>query len=83
MHLSGSSVGVGDIHDRDVVRDGKTERQTSVELGIHDDSAAKVERRETVSVGSILTLGPDRYCVVEIRRGTENDGVVSLRKLAR
>jgi hypothetical protein len=79
--LSDRLVGIGNIFERDVPdASGVVAARLSAVLVITDPTTQQ-SRRETVIEGSVVTIGGDRYCVVELEAGTREPGWVSIRKL--
>lgn len=80
--ISGHLVGVSNIWERELPDDkGVIAPRLSASLSIQDLASNQV-RNEKVFAGSILLLGPDRYCVVSIEEGGATPGAITLRKLA-
>jgi hypothetical protein len=81
LTISGHLVGVGNIWERDLADDqGVIASRLSANLSIQD-LASKQTRVEKVFAGSVLTLGTDRYCVVNVEEGESAPGSISLHKL--
>lgn len=79
VRLSGAQVTAGSILTRWEMKDsGISEHLTSAGL-----STAAGAAGTTISVGSIVSVGADRYCVVDIMYGQSEPGSVSLQKVAR
>ena len=80
--LSEHYVGIGNILRRELPdSNGVLARRLSAELAIYNDST-KEDRDEIVMVGTIVSIGADRYCVVDLEEDPNSRGWVSLRKLA-
>jgi hypothetical protein len=78
VRLSGAQVTAGSIIRRWEMKDsGISEHLTSAGL-----STAAGAAGTTVSVGSVVPVGADRYCVVDILYGQSEPGSVSLQKVA-
>ncbi len=79
VRLSGAQVTAGSIMERWEMKDsGISEHLTSARL-----STAAGAAGTTISVGSVVPVGADRYCVVGILFGRSEPGSVSLQKVAR
>jgi hypothetical protein len=79
--LSGHLVGVGNIWERDLPDDrGVIAPRLSASLSI-EEIASREARSEKVFVGSVLSLGADRYAVVNVEEGESEPGSITLRKL--
>jgi hypothetical protein len=79
--ISGHHVGVGNIWERDLPdAAGIVAPHMSATLSIFDPSSGK-SRHEKVFVGSVITLGADRYLVVSVEEGEIAPGAITLRKL--
>jgi len=80
--LSERRVGISNIFERDLPDDkGVVASRLSALLTIHDPKT-KESRKEKVIVGSMVSIGADRYCVVDIEEGKTEPGSISVRKLA-
>jgi hypothetical protein len=78
--LSGVSVGISNIFDRDVPDDrGKVSTKLSAQLSITDPTSQQTHR-ETVIAGSIVVLGADHYCVTRIEEGVTEPGSIAVRE---
>lgn len=80
--LSEHLVGVGNIWARDLPdKDGVVASRMSATLSI-TSTATSETRQEKVFAGSLVTLGNDTYCVVQVQEGSSGPGMVELRKIA-
>lgn len=80
QEISGHLVGVGNIWERDLPDDkGVIAPRMSAILAIHD-LATKKTRHEQVFAGSVITLGADRYHIVNVEEGGGAPGAITLRK---
>jgi hypothetical protein len=78
--ISGHLVGVSNIWERDLPdRQGVIASRLSATLTILD-IATQQTRVEKVFVGSVLSLGADSYCVVNVDPGKSAPGAITLRK---
>jgi hypothetical protein len=78
--ISGHLVGVGNIWERDLPDDrGVIAPRLSATLSIMD-LATNQTRHEIVFTGSLLSLGDDTYCVVNVEEGKSELGEIILRK---
>lgn len=79
--LSGHEVAITKIRERDLPGNGgEVHRQLSVVLEIFDPATEK-SWSETVARGSVVTIGGDRYCVVELEKGETEPGAIWIRKV--
>lgn len=80
--VSDRLLGVVNIMERDLAdASGHSRRRLSVELIVFDP-ATKDERHHKLAAGSVVPVGADEYCLVEVVEGRDNDlGWVSLRRL--
>ena len=77
--ISGHLVGVGNIWERELPDDqGRIALRLSASLAIQD-LASQQERSEKVAVGSVISLGGDRYSVVNLKEGQSEPGSITLR----
>ena len=82
MRLSGHKVGVSNIWERELPDDkGVVAPRMSALLSILEIASAR-ELDVMVFAGSVLELGPDRYCIVRVEEGQTAPGDIFLRKLA-
>lgn len=78
--ISGHTVGVGNIWERELPDEtGVIAPRLSASLTI-EDLATKEIRHEKVFTGSVVSLGADRYSVVNIEEGESSPGAIILRK---
>jgi hypothetical protein len=78
--ISGHLVGVSNIWERDLPdRQGVTAPRLSASVTIRDMSSQQ-SRVDKVFAGSVLTLGADRYCVVDVESGKSSPGAITLHK---
>lgn len=79
--ISGHLVGVGNIWERDLPDDqGIIAARLSANLSIQD-LASQRTWSEKVYAGSIVSLGADRYCVIDVEEGDSQPGWIVLRKI--
>jgi hypothetical protein len=79
--ISGHLVGVGNIWERELPDDqGVLEPRLSARLSIQNLTSQET-RVEQVFAGSVIMLGADRYCVVNVEEGESAPGAITLRKL--
>ena len=79
--LSGRDVGVSNIFERKLADGhGVVALRMSAILVIHDPDSDEITR-PTVVAGSVVTIGADRYCVVEVNAGHDGPGALSLVRL--
>jgi hypothetical protein len=79
--ISNHAVGVANIFERELPdAAGVVARRLSAQLVISASGSQDV-RRETVYAGSVIVLGADRYCVVDLEEGTTGPGALTLEKL--
>lgn len=80
--LSEHQVGISNIFERELAdANGVKARRVSASLTIFDP-ATKQSRKEIVAADSVVTIGPDKYCVVSVSEGKNQPGSISIRKLA-
>lgn len=80
--LSERRVGVANILERDLPDEhGVVASRMSALLNVHDPKTGE-SVKEKVFVGSVVSIGADRYCVVSVEQGKASPGSISLRKLA-
>ncbi len=81
--LSGKSVGISNIMEDDRPGpDGTVPKRPIADLSIWDQSTKAPTIRERVTIGSIVEIGGDRYCIADIKIGdTDTPGSVSMSKL--
>jgi hypothetical protein len=80
--LSDHQVGISNIFERELAdANGVKAQRLSASLTIFDP-ATKQSRKEIVAADSVVTIGPDRYCVVSVDEGKNQPGSISIRKLA-
>ena len=80
-NMPGAVPNTANIWERDLADDqGVIASRLSANLSIQD-LASKQTRVEKVFAGSVLTLGTDRYCVVNVEEGESAPGSISLHKL--
>ena len=78
--ISGHLVGVGNIWERELPdSEGVIESRLSAVLAIYD-LASQEERSEKVWTGSEISLGDDRYAVVNVEEGQSEPGSLTLRR---
>ncbi|BAZ32087.1 hypothetical protein NIES4074_45890 [Cylindrospermum sp. NIES-4074] len=87
--ISGHLVGVSNIWERELPDDQGAiasggrfaiAPRMSASLSIQD-IASEQTRAEKVFAGSVLSLGADRYCVVNVEEGNSTPGMITLRKI--
>jgi hypothetical protein len=78
--ISNHAVGVSNIFEREIPNDkGVIASRMSATLSILDIASEQTSREE-VFAGSVISLGSDRYCVVNVEYGNSS-GSVTLRKI--
>jgi hypothetical protein len=79
--IAGLDVGVSNIWERELADEkGVIAPRVSATLSIHDPKSSRSEEQK-VFAGTVLSLGPERYLVVEVHEGTSSLGALTLRKL--
>lgn len=80
QEISGHSVGVGNIWERELPdADGVIAPRMSATVAIHDPATLKT-RHEQVFAGSVITLGEDRYQIVNVDEGGGDRGTITMSK---
>lgn len=80
--LSGRHVGVANILERELPdQNGAVASRMSALLNIYDPSTRE-SAKKTVSAGSVVEIGDDKYCIIHVEQGETSPGWISLRKLA-
>jgi hypothetical protein len=80
--LSQRSVGVANIFERKLPDEsGAVAPRMSAKVSIMSEEAGE-DRDETVIAGSVITIGADRYCVVEVQPGAGAPGHITVERLA-
>jgi len=80
QEISGHLVGVGNIWERELPDDkGVIAPRMSATLAIHDLTKQQT-RHEQVFAGSVITLGEDRYHIVNVDEGGGARGAITLRR---
>ncbi len=82
--LSGMDCGVGNIFARELADErGVVAQRTSAQLSIHDPASGTYGKVEHLVVykGSRITIGGDRYCVIDVLNGDRVPGWVIVGKL--
>ena len=81
--LSGHLVAVGNIFERELPGpDGVVAERLSANLEIRPEGGGPTTNQKVI-VGSIVTIGGDRYRVESIEEGDEQPGALTLGRLAR
>ena len=78
--VSGHRVAVGDVFHRDLP-DAEGEVSTKLSALLMLTAPDGKESKQIVAVGSDVTLGADRYCVVRIDAGTKTPGTLHLQRI--
>jgi hypothetical protein len=80
--LSGQLIGVSNIWERDLPDEhGVVASRLSADVSVFDP-ASRTARRQEVYAGSVLAVGADRYCVVEVEGGKSAPGSITLRRIS-
>jgi hypothetical protein len=80
--ISEYDVGISNIFQRDLANDaGVVAKRLSASLSIHDPKTDSL-RHEIVVPGNVVTIGKDRYCIVDVDYGDDAPGSVSMQKVA-
>lgn len=80
--LSDRQVGIGNIYERELPdKHGVVATRMSAAMAVHDP-ATNVSLSELVTVGDVVGIGADKYCVVAIDEGNDQLGSITLRKVS-
>jgi hypothetical protein len=81
--ISGYHVGVANIWERPFAdANGRLAPRTCATLAVTNLLTKQENPQQDVSVGSVVTLGADRYLIVRVEEGNSGEGFIKLRKLA-
>ncbi|HLO84625.1 MAG TPA: hypothetical protein VK203_06370 [Nostocaceae cyanobacterium] len=79
--ISNYRVGVANIWERELPNDkGVIAPRTSAILAILDPTSQQ-SREEMVFTGSVISLGSDRYCVINVEYSDSSSSSITLRKI--
>lgn len=80
--FSDRQVGIGNIYERELPdKHGVVATRMSAAMAVHDP-VTNYSRSELVTVGDVVEIGADKYCVAAIDEGNDRLGSITLRKLS-